>query len=83
MRLLACLLSMTLFSCNAYSKDPLNNYDPEDQVMIDDKGKIRVIEDESLKGENKEKSAGRVCLTLRLDEKDEFVFDVKKCAKDS
>lgn len=83
MRLLVCFLSLALFSCVAHSSDPLSNYDPEDHITVDEKGKIKIIEDESLRQQTKEKTPGGVCLTLRLDESDQFVFDVKKCEKGS
>jgi hypothetical protein len=80
------MLSVTLLSCNAHSTEPLLGYHEEDEIMIDDKGRIKIIEDESLNFKDdhqEEKPKGRVCLTLRLDENNQFVYDVRKCAKDS
>lgn len=84
MKILVVLFSILIVSCNAHSDDILNNYHPEDQIMIDQNGKIKIIEDSQLEDKHIESQhKGRMCLTLTIDENDKMIYDVKKCEKDS
>lgn len=83
MKILVVVLSIFIGSCDAYSKNVLNDYHPEDQIMVNQDGKIKIIENSQLEDKHTESQhKGRMCLTLRIDENDKMIYDVKKCEKD-
>lgn len=89
MKILVLLLfcSMLVYPSSASSQDFVDDYDPPgDHVIVDEGGKIRIIEDSSLYYNDRQEEThpkGRVCLSIRLDEQNNMIYDVRKCEKGS
>lgn len=80
--LMLLLLSGCVYASgnNLMPNDPLMNYDPEDYIMVDENGKVIIIEDDELKEKHTDKGS-RVCMEITLDG-GYSRYDIKKCETD-